>query len=47
MLIMTAMKEKWREEAQETREREREAWEREREARELRAQLLARMERVR
>ena len=34
MLIMTAMKEKWREEAQEAREREREASEREREARE-------------
>ena len=40
MLIMTAMKEMWREEAQEAREREREA-------RELRAKLLARMERVR
>ncbi len=34
MIIMTMMKEKWREEAQEAREREREAHEREREARE-------------
>lgn len=47
MLIMTAMKEKWREEAQEARERERDALEREREARERERDAVAQAQELR